>query len=254
MARDDFSIGVNSALAKRVAHRCSNPDCRVITVGPHTDANRAVSVGVAAHITAASPGGPRYDLVLNSAQRKDASNGIWLCQTCAKLIDSDVVKYSTAVLTEWKNIAEQAAAIELQTGVPPPIDKTTIQFMVDGWCLWRKKAAYNEVSQWATGDTLYCFKMRLRNFSSLDEQLSYPRLQLRSGTDVLYEDYYAIQHEIALPRLQWTTVGVEHGIHQEQQQLFKRSDSLWFAAQLVGSPRVLAWKVVSLHDTDPRSP
>ena len=39
----------------------------------------------------------------------NASNGIWLCQNCAKLIDSDVVLYTTATLTRWKAEAEREA-------------------------------------------------------------------------------------------------------------------------------------------------
>ena len=59
--RDDFQTQTKELLAKRVGYRCSNPGCRQPTSGPHDDPNRAISVGVAAHITAASPGGPRHD-------------------------------------------------------------------------------------------------------------------------------------------------------------------------------------------------
>lgn len=38
-----------------------NPDCRVVTVGPHTDPTKRVNVGQACHIEAASEGGPRYN-------------------------------------------------------------------------------------------------------------------------------------------------------------------------------------------------
>ena len=59
--RDDFPKPVIEALGKRVAYLCSNPSCRQTTLGPHTDDGTAVNIGVAAHITAASEGGPRFD-------------------------------------------------------------------------------------------------------------------------------------------------------------------------------------------------
>jgi hypothetical protein len=37
------------------------------------------------HITGAAPGGPRFDVNLSDKARRSASNGIWHCQTCAKL-------------------------------------------------------------------------------------------------------------------------------------------------------------------------
>ncbi|TIW68939.1 MAG: hypothetical protein E5V60_02790, partial [Mesorhizobium sp.] len=45
-------------------------------------------------------------------QRSAIANGIWLCQTHAKLIDDDELTYSPAVLQEWKSIAEAAAKVE----------------------------------------------------------------------------------------------------------------------------------------------
>ncbi|HRF25278.1 MAG TPA: hypothetical protein PLR98_13980, partial [Chitinophagaceae bacterium] len=39
-------------------------------------------------------------------QRSSISNGIWLCSNCAKLIDTDVNKYSANILKTWKQNAE----------------------------------------------------------------------------------------------------------------------------------------------------
>jgi hypothetical protein len=66
-----------------------------------------MNVGVAAHITAAAPGGPRHDASLTREQRAGASNGIWLCQTHAKLVDSDGVHFSVEKLRAWKDDAER---------------------------------------------------------------------------------------------------------------------------------------------------
>jgi len=109
MARDDFTGTIKAALAKRVAYICANPICGTPTSGPHSDPERAVNIGVAAHITAASPGGPRFDQSLNPAQRASAENAIWLCQTCAKLVDNDADRFPANVLRHWKVVAEAEA-------------------------------------------------------------------------------------------------------------------------------------------------
>lgn len=105
--RDNFSKPVKEILAKRVGYNCSNPKCRRKTVGPHSNEDSFISIGVAAHISAASIGGPRYNSALDTISRKSISNGIWLCQSCSKLIDSDVQLYTIDVLLKWKNIAEK---------------------------------------------------------------------------------------------------------------------------------------------------
>ena len=100
--RDEFSSAVRESLAKRAGQRCSNPDCRVATSGPHANDKRAINVGVAAHISAASLGGPRHNPNLSPEERADITNGIWLCQNCAKLIDSDTTAYPDTLLIMWK--------------------------------------------------------------------------------------------------------------------------------------------------------
>ncbi|MFJ5835423.1 hypothetical protein ACIQGO_01345 [Streptomyces shenzhenensis] len=116
-SRDGFSKVVKDALARRVASRCSNPDCRAVTSGPKLQSSGAVNVGVAAHITAASPGGPRYDPALTPVERASEHNGIWLCQNCGKLIDSDVLRYTAPALRQWKNEAERKTLKMLEAGV-----------------------------------------------------------------------------------------------------------------------------------------
>jgi len=111
--RDHFAEKTKQLLAKRVGFRCSNPMCRAATSGPSEDPAKVVNLGVAAHITAASEGGPRFDSDLSTDERRDPSNGIWLCQNCAKLIDSDTSRFNAHLLNSWKYAAEIAAKIEL---------------------------------------------------------------------------------------------------------------------------------------------
>jgi hypothetical protein len=80
-----------------------------LTSGPQNDPSRALNVGVAAHITAASEGGPRFDAGLSSDERRHAENGIWLCQNCAKLIDNDAPRFTERLLRAWKETAEDHA-------------------------------------------------------------------------------------------------------------------------------------------------
>jgi len=112
--RDDFAPATKDVLARRVGYRCSNSGCRQQTSGPHEDPSRAISVGVAAHITAASPGGPRFDPTLTPEQRRSIENGIWLCQTCGKLVDSDDQRYTVTSLRGWKRIAEAMALGDIE--------------------------------------------------------------------------------------------------------------------------------------------
>lgn len=86
---DDFSLNTRRILGERAAYICSNPDCRSNTIGPHSDPERSLDTGVAAHIWGAAPRGPRYDAAQTPEERKSIGNGIWLCATCSRLIDTD---------------------------------------------------------------------------------------------------------------------------------------------------------------------
>jgi len=112
--RDAFPLPAKELLAKRVGHRCSNPSCRQPTSGPQEDPQKAINIGVAAHISAASLGGPRYDESLTQAERSAIDNGIWLCQTCGKLVDNDPTRYTAEVLLQWKGRSEKEAAKALE--------------------------------------------------------------------------------------------------------------------------------------------
>lgn len=103
--RDNFTDAVKNKLAKRVMYLCSNPNCRKITIGPDSK-NGINNIGVAAHICAAAPGGPRYDGNMSEEERKSIDNGIWLCQSCAKLIDSDEGKYTVNLIKLWRDQTE----------------------------------------------------------------------------------------------------------------------------------------------------
>ncbi|MCS0628922.1 hypothetical protein NX786_06205 [Telluria mixta] len=106
-----------SKLERRVNGHCSNPECRVSTSGPTLSPAGANCIGIAAHIAAASKGGPRYDENQSPDERKSILNAIWLCVNCSTLIDRDEAKYTVGLLKSWKAQAEQDALDEL--GVSP---------------------------------------------------------------------------------------------------------------------------------------
>ncbi|MDX0414195.1 hypothetical protein CN184_11525 [Sinorhizobium medicae] len=102
--RDDFSQATRNRLAKQARYHCSNPSCRKLTSAPTSDGVKEVNIGVAAHICAAAPGpgARRYRADMTPEQRKSLENGIWLCQDCAKAIDSADPAFSESFLQDWK--------------------------------------------------------------------------------------------------------------------------------------------------------
>lgn len=111
--RDDFRAPVVRTIAQRAGYRCSNQTCLRPTIGPD-GADDSASIGVAAHITAAAEGGPRYDPTLTPEERAEAENGIWLCQSCSRLVDVDIASHSIDQLREWKTFAEMRAYLGIR--------------------------------------------------------------------------------------------------------------------------------------------
>jgi len=117
LARDEFTEATKRKLRDNVGSRCSNPDCHVPTMAPSNN------IGVAAHICAASKGGPRYNQsIMSSLQRKSIDNGIWLCQNHATEIDRNPNKYPVKLLNAWKEKAEKSAEKELGKKLPSDMD------------------------------------------------------------------------------------------------------------------------------------
>src|SRR5687767_3078278 len=112
----DFPLSVQHLVAQRAGQMCSNPGCRDVTSGPHSDPARAINTGEAAHICAAQPGGPRYDPNQTPAERRSIENAIWLCRKCAALIDRDQPRFTTDVLRDWKRQHE----LFVSRGAPKP--------------------------------------------------------------------------------------------------------------------------------------
>jgi len=52
--------------------------------------------------------------MMTAEERRSPENGIWMCQTHAKLIDNDVERYPTALVREWKRQREEHARAEVE--------------------------------------------------------------------------------------------------------------------------------------------
>ena len=106
--RDDFSEKTKTNAAKRTGYRCSI--CSISTIGPSSKSNSSTtSIGEAAHICAAAPGGKRYDSDMTPEERSSIDNCIWLCKIHARIIDVDEAKYPVSKLREIKQKAEKYA-------------------------------------------------------------------------------------------------------------------------------------------------
>jgi hypothetical protein len=140
--RDDFTKRTVDILGKRVGFLCSNPTCRKFPIGPHEEADKATIIGIAAHITAASPDGPRFDSELTDEQRSHIDNGIWLCCNCATLIDKDFTKYPVVELHKWKSDAEAELYRRLQGVVIFTDDFSKVPF-IEADIIWTHGGRWN---------------------------------------------------------------------------------------------------------------
>jgi len=128
--RDDFTPKTIQTLRIRVNGICSKPGCHKSCVAPKENDPVGVEiVGVAAHICAASKGGPRFDKNMTPQERKSISNGIWLCEIHAKEIDisdNGNYKYTKEELLNWKKQAENKTRKLLGEKIPSEEDAVNL--------------------------------------------------------------------------------------------------------------------------------
>ena len=106
VSKTDFLQKTVETLAKRVGYLCSNLDCRKHTTLSHSQKDKAIVIGEAAHIKGQKPGVARYDPKLTDEEIRNIDNGIWLCRNCHKRIDADEGNYTVDLLKQWKASAE----------------------------------------------------------------------------------------------------------------------------------------------------
>jgi hypothetical protein len=116
--RDDFSAKTVDLIAKRSGYICAYPGCGRMTIAGSDDRKSGLTVtGVAAHITAASRRGPRYDSLMSSEERSSETNGIWACQIHGKFIDDNPSKCTIEELQRWKLQHERWVFERVEGGV-----------------------------------------------------------------------------------------------------------------------------------------
>lgn len=107
MRQADFSPDTIRRLKDRVAHLCSCCDVATTAAGP---SNRGVStIGKAAHIHAAMPGGPRFLESMSVDECRSIDNAIWLCASCHDRVDTNADLFPAELLHRWKASAEERA-------------------------------------------------------------------------------------------------------------------------------------------------
>jgi hypothetical protein len=116
--RDEFSRPTKRAIERQARSHCSNPACRRLTNAATSDGAGEINIGVASHICAAAPGGPRYDASMAPEQRGSAENGIWLCQDHAHTVDAPDSKFTVQELREWKRLTDEDSWRSIMENVP----------------------------------------------------------------------------------------------------------------------------------------
>jgi hypothetical protein len=112
--RAEFSAATRTIIGERAGYQCSVLNCGRPTLGPGPGQAQVFRTGMAAHIYAASPGGPRGTGGLSAAERSEPENGIWCCYSHGKAIDSDSGNaFSAVALKAWKRLHEARKGAEV---------------------------------------------------------------------------------------------------------------------------------------------
>jgi Fe-S cluster assembly ATPase SufC len=112
--RAEFSAATKKIIAERAGYQCSVLSCGQLTSGPGPGQMQVLKIGMAAHIYAASAGGPRGTGGLSADERGQPENGIWCCYSHGKAIDSDAGNaFSVAELHAWKRLHEARKSAEM---------------------------------------------------------------------------------------------------------------------------------------------
>lgn len=201
---DGFSKAVVESLAKQVAYLCSNPACNTQTLGPSAKDSGSTNVGIAAHICAASPGGPRYDPNQSQEERRSAENGIWVCNNCSRRIDSDERSYSKTLLLEWKKTAVAAASRQIGHKVLNEAD-------VDARLASAFKTLPSQQSRFAVSNVHRATQTYL---DSLDS-----RLEVKTTFDGKAPSYHISAKEDVPLNMSWTAVEHEKATRDFQASL-----------------------------------
>ena len=141
-------------------------------MGPGNGEGNAVRIGVAAHITAAAVNGPRFDSRMSPEARAHQDNGVWLCQSCSRQVDSDAAGHSVDTLSAWKKASEAFARDAYSTPERPenrtePILEMPSPSPHDSWLLYSSRsvplvgraATLSELEGFLCSPTQFCWQL-----------------------------------------------------------------------------------------------
>lgn len=101
-------------LRKRIAYICCTRLFRRLTVKRAAQGDGIVRQCKAAHMQAASPGGPRAKSRASDLECRSSNNGLWLRYICARELDDNRSKYP-AELFRRRKVEAEAQVEELAT-------------------------------------------------------------------------------------------------------------------------------------------
>ncbi len=112
---NDFEGKIIDKIALLAGYICTNPTCRQFTTAPsRLSEDKILKIGEAAHIHSSRKKGARYG---EEKSKSTLNNGIWLCRTCHKKIDSpDWEFYPPELLNSWK--VEHSTWLRENLGIP----------------------------------------------------------------------------------------------------------------------------------------
>lgn len=116
--RDRVPPAQEKVVISRSGNQCAYPNCGLeLTIDSEATNDRPKATGKVAHIAAASPGGPRYDVDMTAEQRGSANNLIYLCGPHHDAVDSQLEKHTKDFLLEAKNTHEKGVARAIRSAL-----------------------------------------------------------------------------------------------------------------------------------------
>lgn len=122
-SRANFTQNTRHQLEINTGGLCANPVCRKLTRGPTHSGTGDARTGHAAHINSASPQGPVRPGPTENVTREQLraiENGVWLCATCATLVDTNPYAYPVEMLRAWQASAQRRAYHAMNRGPALP--------------------------------------------------------------------------------------------------------------------------------------
>ncbi len=148
---------------------CAAPDCTNQLIAK----DKSTLISTICHIEAASPEGPRYNILMTDEDRRHFDNLFLLCDSCHKIIDNKANedKYHTSLLKDWKNNHESKLLNQLSS------NSSMLRGVVDAIA----KASFEEPDE--IKDTSNPFK--------IDDKISHNHIKRNKSLIEYYKVYYS---------------------------------------------------------------